>query len=74
MATQEKPLLNTCNIALHIYQLRQERNLTHEDLAETLGVSVRIIYSWENGTKIPSLTRLIEIALVFNTSVDSILR
>jgi len=74
MANQEKPLLNTHNIALNIYRLRQESNLTHENFAETLGVSVRIIYSWENGTKIPSLTRLIEIAGVFKTSVDSILR
>lgn len=74
MANQAKPLLNTRNIALNVYRLRQESNLTHEDLAETLGVSVRIVYSWENGTKIPSLTRLIEIAVVFKTSVDSILR
>ena len=74
MANQAKPLLNTKNIALNIYKLRQERNFTHEDFAEMLAVSTRTVYSWENGTKLPSLKRLIEIALVFNASVDSILR
>jgi transcriptional regulator with XRE-family HTH domain len=62
------------NIAINLYQLRQARNMTHEQLAELMEVSVRSVYFWEDGSKIPSLDKLIELAYTFNTSVDSILR
>lgn len=74
MIDKKQPKLDTRNIALNLYRLRSQSNLTHEQLAEMLNVSVRIVYSWENGTKVPALKRVITISSMFQVTVDSILR
>ena len=42
-------------------ELRKEKNLTQEQLAETLNVSRRTISRWETGSNMPDLDLLIEI-------------
>ena len=37
------------NVGQKIKELRQEKGLTQEDLAEQLGVSFQAISRWENG-------------------------
>jgi DNA-binding transcriptional regulator YiaG len=74
MIDKKQPKLDTRNISLNLYRLRTQGHLTHEQFAEMLNVSVRIVYSWENGTKLPGLGRVILIATVFQVTVDSILR
>lgn len=54
-------------------QLRKEKNLTQEQLAETLGVSGRSVSRWETGNNMPDLTLLVEIADFYGIDVRELI-
>lgn len=54
----------------HLKQLRENSGLTQPELAEKLGVKQAMISRMENDTQIPSLLLTIQIADVFNCSLD----
>ena len=56
-----------------ISALRVENNLTRSQLAQKLGVSVRLISYWENGKRECDFDMLIKIADMFSVSVDYLL-
>lgn len=56
------------------YEARSSKNITVEELAEEIGVSPRLIYSYQNGEKIPSVPTLVAISIVLGVSLDSMLR
>lgn len=60
-------------LAENILAFRKKRELTQEQLAEVLGVSVGAVYKWESGISQPGLDRLVEMADLFDTSVDVLL-
>ncbi len=60
-------------IAENIKRLRKENYFTQEQLAEALSVTVGAVYKWENNLSIPEIKLLVEIAELFDTSVDAIL-
>lgn len=43
-------------------ELRRERGLTQEQLAEQFDVSARTVSRWETGSNLPELSMLIELA------------
>ena len=47
--------------------------MTQEQLAEAIGVTVGAVYKWENGRSAPEINLLIELADLFETSVDVLL-
>ena len=49
-------------------QLRQERDLTQEALADYLGVSFQAVSKWERGESYPDIEILPEIAGYFSVS------
>ncbi len=52
---------------------RARRNLTQQQLADTLNVSLKTLQNWLNGkTSIPS-SYLIKLATMWNTSIDYLL-
>lgn len=53
-----------------IQQLRKERGLTQEQLAEKLNVSQNTIAKIESGLRRPSIDFLIELSMFFNTSMN----
>lgn len=59
-------------IADHIKRLRKERSLTQEQLAEALKVTVGAVYKWENGRSTPDLSMLMQIADLFEVSLDAL--
>ena len=61
------------NIGQKIKELRQENNLTQEELAEELGVSPQAISRWENSTTYPDITILPIIANMFDVTIDYLL-
>ena len=61
------------NISENIKLFRKEKNLTQEQLAEAMGVSVGAVSKWENGASAPELSLIMELADFFETSVDSLL-
>lgn len=55
-----------------IKQLRQNQNLTQEDLAAALSVSRQTIIAIEKGNYTPSLRLAMQIAKFFNLSIEEI--
>lgn len=51
-------------------ELRNERNMTRQALADELHISVRLVGYWENGQRECSLDMLIKISNIFDVSVD----
>lgn len=49
---------------------RENKGLSQVDLADRLGVSKQTIYKYEKGIAIPSVDTLVEIANIFDCSMD----
>ncbi len=60
------------SIAENIRRLRKERSLTQEQLAEALGVTVGAAYKWENGRSVPEINMLMQMADLFEVSLDAL--
>lgn len=56
-----------------IKKLRQQKQMTQEDLAELLCVSVHTVSRWENSVNYPDLVMLPEIAAIFHVTTDYLL-
>lgn len=56
-----------------IYELRKSRDMTQENLASEMGVSVAAVSKWETGNSIPDILMLCSIADFFNVSTDELL-
>lgn len=57
-----------------LIQLRKERGLSQEQLAEELEVSRQAVSKWEQDQSTPSLDKIIQIADMFGVSVDYLVR
>jgi DNA-binding XRE family transcriptional regulator len=56
----------------NLKQLRQEKKLTRNQLAEKLGIAAVTIAGYETGIRTPSFEKLVEIANFFCISIDSL--
>ena len=65
--------MNQEQIGKFIASLRKEKNITQEQLAEKLKVSVKSVSRWENGKTMPDLSMLPILADGLNASVSEIL-
>ena len=54
-------------------ELRKEKGLTQEQLAEVFGVSARTVSRWETGSNMPDLDILIEMADYYNMELRELL-
>lgn len=54
-------------------ELRKENNVTQENLASKIKVSIRIINYYENNKKTPSIEKIHEICKFLNISSDYLL-
>ena len=54
-------------------QLRREKGLTQEQLAEKFYVSSRSVSRWENGSNMPDLATLIELADFYDADIREII-
>ena len=55
-----------------IAQLRRERSMTQEALAECMGVTAQTISKWENSTTCPDVMLLPVLADFFGVTVDDL--
>lgn len=62
------------NIGENIKNLRKERNVSQEKLANYLNVSFQAVSKWENGNTCPDLSLLPDIARFFGITVDELLQ
>lgn len=60
-------------IGKKIQQLRREKNLTQERMAEALGVTSAAVSKWETSAAIPDVAMLCPLARLLGTTVDALL-
>lgn len=60
-------------IAENIRTLRKQHSFTQEQLSEALGVTVSAVYKWESAQSVPEVKMLMELADLFEISVDTLL-
>lgn len=56
-----------------IRDLREDNDMTQDDLASQLGISKRTLLCYESGVSEPTISVLISLSLLFNVSVDYII-
>ncbi|MFC4558196.1 helix-turn-helix domain-containing protein [Virgibacillus kekensis] len=66
-------MLNTRLVGSYISKLRKDRDMTQVQLAEKLNVSHQAVSKWERGDSLPDTGILIEMATLFDTSIDTLL-
>ena len=59
-------------IGERIKQLRQEKNITQEQLAEYLNISYQSVSKWEHGSSQPDISLVVPIARFFNVTADEL--
>ncbi len=62
----------TVNLGGKIRQLRKNKNLSQEVLAQALGVSFQAVSKWENGAAMPDVAMIPAIASFFGVSTDEL--
>lgn len=74
LKTYQKECKKICKIFSHrLKTLKNERSMTLEEIADTLGISRQSIIYYIMGDRIPKVPILIQIAKMFGTSVDFLL-
>lgn len=62
------------NLGNRLVELRKEREMTQEILAEVLHVTRQTISNWENGKSYPDIQMLVQISETFDISLDTLLK
>lgn len=57
-----------------ISEFRKDRGMTQDGLAEKVGVTSQAVSKWENNLSVPDLSILIELADLFNVTLDELVR
>ena len=65
--------MNQEKTGLFLKELRKERKLTQEQLAEHFNISSRSVSRWETGTNLPDLTILVELADFYDIDIREII-
>lgn len=65
--------MNQSKIGSFLKELRNEKGLTQEQLAEKLNVSNRSISRWETGNSLPDISILVELAEFYEIDIKEII-
>lgn len=60
-------------IGSRIKQIRQEQNITQEQLADSLGITSKAVSQWECDRTAPDISQLPALARFFNVTTDKLL-
>lgn len=66
--------MDTIKIGQYIAYKRKQRGFTQKELADTLSVTNKAVSKWETGASLPDISILMELATVFDISVDELLK
>ena len=61
-------------LAENLKTARGISGMTLEDVAERLGVDFTAVHKWENGIRVPSGIYLVELADIFNTTAETLVK
>lgn len=62
--------INLETFSNRLIQLKTERNLLQKDIAKNSGLSLRTYQYYEKGEREPSMSALVALANLFDTSID----
>lgn len=62
------------SIGKFITELRREKNMTQEQLAEKMGVTDKSISRWENGKTLPDILLMLELAEILDIILPELLK
>lgn len=65
--------MDQVKIGSFLRELRKEKALTQEQLAEKFGVSGRTVSRWENGNNMPDISLLVELADFYDVDIRDII-
>lgn len=65
--------MDQSKIGSFLRELRKEKSLTQEQLAEQFGVSGRTVSRWENGNNMPDISMLVEMAEFYDIDIREII-
>ena len=65
--------MDQIKIGAFLRELRKEKNLSQEQLAERFGVSSRSVSRWENGNTMPDISIMIELADYYEVDLRELL-
>ena len=65
--------MDQIKIGKFILELRKEKNMTQQELANVLGVTDRAISKWENGRGLPDLSLLKPLCDTLNITINELL-
>ena len=65
--------MDTVKVGAFLRELRKEKNLTQEQLAEVFQVTNRTVSRWETGSNMPDISLLLEIADYYQLEVSELL-
>ena len=73
LSVKEEGKMDTGKTGAFLRELRRERGLTQEQLAERFRVSRRTVSRWETGSNLPELTILMELADFYGVDLRELL-
>lgn len=65
--------MNQEKIGKFIAELRKEKNMTQQELADKISVTDRAISNWENGRRLPDYSLLKDLSKELNISINELL-
>lgn len=71
LTAEKKELIKS--LSENIKQCRNDKKMTQEYVAESLGVSRQSVSKWENGTSDPSTSNLIALSELFGVAVQDLI-
>lgn len=66
--------MNQEKIGKFLFELRKEKNMTQEELAEKIGVTAKSISRWENGKTMPDLSLFNPLCEIFEITVNDLMK
>lgn len=62
------------NIGQRIHAIREQKNITQEQLAQDLAISRQAVSKWESGKAIPDIENLMYISSLYDVSLDELIK
>ena len=69
----QSEVFDIMRVGANISKLRKAAGITQSELADRLNVSFQAVSNWERGQSCPDIANLMELASLFDVSVDRIL-
>lgn len=66
------PLPKEVTMDTTLKKLRIDRNVSQQDLADLIGVSIRSLSRYENGSSLPTVDAAIKLAAYYGLSVEEL--